>query len=150
MSLKARFTVEGLSELKDAFTELPKATGKNVAKRVLTKRAQPILDDATRAAPVKIGNLKASITAGTKLSRRQKALTKNSKSYTEIYVGAGVNPQATMQEFGTSRDKPQPFMRPAWDANKQAILEGLKDDLWAEIRKAADRIAKKAARKSKQ
>jgi hypothetical protein len=37
-------------------------------------------------------------------------------------------------------------MRPAWDSGKDALLEGIADDLWAEISKAAARQAKKAAR----
>ena len=57
---------------------------------------------------------------------------------------AGPLPQAHLQEFGTKDQPPQPFMRPAWDAEKRGVLEGIKDDLWAEIKKAAARLAKKA------
>jgi len=51
-----------------------------------------------------------------------------------------------MQEFGTVHNGPHPFLRPAWDAEKDKVLAGLKDDLWAEIEKAAKRIARKAAK----
>lgn len=146
MSIKVRVRVEGLSEMKDAFLELPKATGKNVIKRILTKRAQPIASDAESRAPVKSGRLKAGITTGTKLSRRQSSLARDSKSYTEVYAGAGTNPQATWQEFGTSKDKPQPFVRPAWDTHKGTLLTDLAADLWEEISKAAERISRKTAR----
>ena len=39
-------------------------------------------------------------------------------------------------------------MRPAWDSNKAALLPDLKDDLWAEIQKAAEKLASKAAQGS--
>jgi HK97 gp10 family phage protein len=143
MSIKTSVKVEGLKELVDAFRELPKATGKNVIKRILTKRAQPIERQAAAGAPKRTGKLKRSITISTKLSRRQKSTVRQDKSYVEIYIGPGQQPQAIMQEFGTFKDKPQPFMRPAWDQNKGVLLNDLKKDLWAEIERAAARLAKK-------
>jgi hypothetical protein len=65
-----------------------------------------------------------------------------------MFVGAGPLPQAHLQEFGAPQHGPQPFMRPAWDGGKMAMLEGLKDDLWKEIEKAASRLAKKLAKAS--
>jgi HK97 gp10 family phage protein len=132
--------------LKDALEELPKATGKNVMRRILKRRAQPIADDAEALAPVRTGQLKRSIIVGTRLSRRQRRAAKETKSYVEIYVGPGPLPQAHMDEFGTSQQKPQPFLRPAWDAHKGSLLNNLRDDLWAEIEKAAERLARKAAK----
>ena len=60
--------------------------------------------------------------------------------------GGNVPPQGIQQEFGNRNHGPQPFMRPAWDGGQDALLEGIKDDLWAEIERAAARQAKKAAR----
>ena len=60
--------------------------------------------------------------------------------------GKEAPPQGIWQEFGTVNQPPQPFMRPAWDGGKDALLDGIADDLWAEISKAAARQAKKAAR----
>jgi hypothetical protein len=71
---------------------------------------------------------------------------RDDKAAAEVFVGAGVVPHAHLQEFGTVRHGPQPFARPAWDAGQSRILEGIKDDLWAEIKKAADRLARKTAR----
>jgi HK97 gp10 family phage protein len=161
----ATFRIEGLSELLAALEELPKATGKNVIRRILKKRAQPIADDAEARAPVyagpprkiknkrtgkeitlRPGALKKSVKVGSKLSRRQRKAAADTKSYTEIYIGPAPLPQATLQEFGTSKDRPQPFMRPAWDAHKGTLLNGLKDDLWDEISRAAARLARKTAK----
>lgn len=64
----------------------------------------------------------------------------------EVYVGAGPHPQAHLQEFGTKDHPPQPFMRPAFDAEKRSVFEGIKNDLWAEIMKAVERLARKTSR----
>ena len=66
-----------------------------------------------------------------------------------MFAGAGAHlfvPQAVMQEFGTEHHGPQPFLRPAWDGGKMRMLSGIKRDLWAEIKRAADRVARKRAR----
>lgn len=149
-----RVRVEGLRELEAALRELPRATGKGALRRVLKKRAEPIAAEMRAKAPddpATGGNdLRSSIGVSTKLSRRQATLHRkmfrNDKAAVEMFVGAGPLPQAHLQEFGSSIHGPQPFARPAWDNNKTAILEGLKDDLWAEIKKSADRHARKLAR----
>lgn len=158
--------IDGLRELEKALSELPKATGKSVLRRVLVKRAQPVAD-AMRALtpddPATGGyDLKRSIAVGTKLSRRQAKLHRaasgggprmtaagwraDPKTAVEAFVGAGPLPHAHMQEFGTIDDAPQPFARPGWDATKAGVLDGLKDDLWAEIEKSAKRLARKRAK----
>lgn len=158
--------VEGLRELEAALKDLSKATGKSVLRRVLLKRAEPVAAAARAMAPDDPDtggyDLRKSITVGTKLSRRQASLNRaatgggarmtaegfrsDPKNSVEVFVGAGPVPHAHLQEFGTVNHGPQPFMRPAWDANKNGVLAGLKDDLWAEIEKAAKRLAKKAAK----
>jgi HK97 gp10 family phage protein len=146
--------IEGLAELEKTFAELPKATGKNVLRRVLRRRAEPIADAARGMAPddpATGGNdLRSSIGVGTQLSKRQKGLHRkmfrNDKAAVEMFVGAGPLPQAHNQEFGNVNHGPQPFMRPAWDAGQSAVLEGLKDDLWQEIDSASKRLAKKRAK----
>ena len=145
MTIKVRVT--GLREIEKALSNLPKATGKNVVRRVLKARAQPIAQAARNLAPVDDGDLQKSITVGTKLSKAQRGKHKKRTSGTvEMFIGAGPNPQAHLQEFGTKDMPPQPFMRPAWDGGKEALLEGIKEDLWAEIEKAVGRLAKKAAK----
>jgi HK97 gp10 family phage protein len=146
--------VEGLRELERALEELPKSTGKAVLRRVLKKRAEPIARHMTALAPddpATGGNdLRSSIGVSTKLSKRQasqhRKMFKDDKASVEMFVGAGPLPQAHLQEFGSSIHGPQPFARPAWDAGHGALLEGLKDDLWSEIKKSADRLARKSAR----
>lgn len=137
--------VEGLKELQKAILELPKATGRNVVKRALTKAADPIENEAARLAPVLRGHLQRSVSIGTKLSRRQRSQHRK-QSEVEIFVGPGAMPQAITQEFGAAHHSAQPFMRPAWDGNVAKALATIKEILGEEIEKARARLARKAAR----
>jgi HK97 gp10 family phage protein len=141
--------IEGLSQLKAALRALPDATAKNVVRRVLRKRGEPVAERARQLVPVDKGELKASIAVSTKLTRRQRARhQKFGPDDIEVFIGAGPHPQAHMQEFGTVKDPRQPYLRPAWDAERMGVLEGIKEDLWAEIEKAAARRVRRAARRS--
>jgi HK97 gp10 family phage protein len=148
MAVKVR--IDGLREIEARLSELPKATGKNVLRRVLKKRAEPVAAAMEAGAPRLSGNLAASAGVSTKLTKRQGALHRkmfrNDRAAVEMFAGVGGLPQATQQEFGNEMHGPQPFARPAWDAHKMAMLDGIKDDLWSEISKAAARLARKAAR----
>lgn len=162
MATKVR--VEGLRELEKALAELPKATGKSAMRRVLKKRAQPVADAARSLAPEAAGDLRDSVTVSTKRPAGQKSQAAQAfaaagggaagraaakaagSSPVLIYIGPGRHPQASLQEFGTSFHGPQPYMRPAWDRTKDGVLDGIKDDLWAEVKKSAARLAKKRAK----
>lgn len=144
-----KVAIAGLRETKAALRKLPKATAKNVLRRVLKKRGQVIADAAKVKVPVDHGSLKKSIAVSTKLSKRQKQLHRKAHpDDVEVFVGAGPHPQAHMQEFGTSHNSAQPFLRPAWDAKKRTVLNGIQGDLWAEIKRSAERLARKALRKA--
>ncbi len=133
--------VEGLREVDAALGQLGKATGRNVMRRVAVARLEPMAEEMRRRAPVDQTDLRDSIAVTTK---RPKGHRKQSE--VEAYAGPGRHPQAHLQEFGTQHHGPQPFARPAWDQGKDALLDGIADDLWSEISKAAARQAKKAAR----
>ena len=148
--MRTTVKVEGLRELDAALGELPKATGKNVLRRVLRKRAEPLANQMRDMAPVDEGHLRDSIGIGTRLTRRQQSLHRkmfrDDRASVEMFVGAGGVPQAHLREFGGDSAAPHPFARPAWDANKGPILDGLSADLWDEIQKAATRLARRQAR----
>jgi HK97 gp10 family phage protein len=140
--------IEGLRELEAALAELPKATGKNVLRRVLIKAAQPIEADAAAAAPELTGRLRRDVSTGTRLNRRQAAMARRlGKSEVEVHVGVN-DPAGVQNEFGNAHQRPQPFLRPAWDANRQGALETISSDLGAEIAKSAARLARRAARRA--
>jgi HK97 gp10 family phage protein len=139
------FHVEGLSELEDALAEFPKATAKNVLKRMLMKAGQPVADDAEVRARRRSGKLKQSFGVSTKLSRRQRSQHKQ-ESMVEVFAGPGALVQAITEEFGTSSQAPHPMLRPAWDSKGPKALDSMRDDLADEIDKAAQRAARKAAK----
>jgi HK97 gp10 family phage protein len=136
----------GFDGLEKALDDLPKATSKNVVRRVLKKRGQPFADTARQLVPVDKGHLKKSITVGTKVAKTQRAEVKKlqAEGFVTMHIGPGQDPAAHLQEFGSSEHPAQPYMRPAWDQNKDSVLDGMADDLWKEINKAAQRLAKKA------
>jgi len=144
---KVTFKIEGLKELAEGLREeLPKATATNVQKRALMRAAEPIEGDAKQNAPVgATGLLQRKIDIGSKLSPRQKSLNKR-ESKVEVYVGPPSMPRAIVAEFGSVKQVPQPFMRPAWDANKRTAFDTIKEILAEEIEKARQRILRKTAR----
>lgn len=148
LAFEKSLTIDGLIDLQAALAELPNATAKNVLKRVLTDRSAPIVADAKQGVRVETGALRDSIGVGTRLSRRQASLHRvfGSRSAVEVFIGPGALPQAITEEFGTVDQEPHPFLRPAWDAGKDTLLAGIKADIWAEIEKAAKRLARKTAR----
>ena len=149
-----KIRVEGLKELDRALGQLKPSTGKNVLRRVARKALQPIIDDAKTKVHVQSGDTRDSLAVSTRLSRSQaaihKKLVRGDRSSVEMFAGVGAHlfvPQGVWEEFGfTRRGKrhgPHPFLRPAWDSGKMKVLTDIKQDLWAEIRKAANRAARK-------
>jgi HK97 gp10 family phage protein len=146
--------IQGLKELDRALSELPKATAKNVLRRTLVKASEPMVTEAANLAPDRPGtprnNLSTSIVISSKLNKEQKKATRGEeKTFVEMYVGPDVsvpNAHGGWHEFGTINHGPQPFMRPAWDSKREVVLDGIAKESWAEIQKAAQRLARRAAR----
>lgn len=140
--------VEGFRELEAALAELPKATGKNVLKRVLLAAAEPIAGDAAANAPQLSGKLSRDVKTGTRLTKRQASMNRKlGKSEVEVHVGVS-DPAGVQTEFGNEHQSAQPWLRPAWDSNANGALETIKSDLGTEIDKAARRVAKRAAKRA--
>lgn len=139
-----RTKVEGLEGLNEALRQLPKATAKNTLTRTLRKAAKPINVLATNLAPRDTGQLQVSVITGTRLTRRQRssAYKDGKKGVAEVHVGTAMS-RGMFQEFGTFKEPPQPFLRPAWEATKERALQILKTELGSEIEKAAARLRKK-------
>lgn len=144
--MKRTAHVEGLAELDNALGQLPKAVAKGVLRRVALGRLAPMVEDMRVRAPEgETLGLKHSIIATTK--RPRGGGSEPRKSTVEAFAGPGRHPKAIQQEFGNEHHGPQPYVRPAWDAGKGALLEGISDDLGREITAAAARQARKQARK---
>lgn len=144
MTVKVK--VEGLRQVQTALRELPKKSlRRNVLKRVGMRRLEPIARDMRAHVAVHQGLLRESISVSTVLSKRQRKLHRKQDDV-EIFAGPGPDPAGHLEEFGSIHNAPHPFVRPAWDAGKHALLEGIEDDLWAEIQSASERLARKTAR----
>lgn len=141
------FGLGGLKELDRALEELPKATARNALLRTLKEQGQPIADSGEANAPKLSGKLARSYTVSTKLSRRQKKLSKK-ESMVEVYIGPTPEPKSVQTEFGNAHQAPEPHLRPAWDANWRKVLDGITKSLAEQIEKARARLARKAAREA--
>ncbi|MDW9877328.1 HK97 gp10 family phage protein [Sinorhizobium meliloti] len=138
--------VAGLKDLENALKDLPQANAKAVLRRTLKEAGEPIAKTARSLAPKLDMHLSESIDVSTKLSRRQRGLHKK-ESPVEMFIGPGPDPAAHLQEFGSGPGHhAQPFLRPAWDQNKDKALDTIANLTWVEIEKAAKRLAKKAAK----
>lgn len=144
--------LEGFKELEAEFAKLEKpATRKASARRSLKKAAEPMAALAQGMAPVGDTNtLAPSIAVSTKLSKRQAGLHRkmfaSDRAAVEMFMGAGPHASAWNQEFGNVNHPAQPFMRPAWDQDQRAMLDRLKEELWADIQKTIARAEARAAR----
>lgn len=141
------FTIEGLAELDEALTELPKAMARSTLVRVLKKQGQVIADAESALAPRLTGKLALSPAVSQTLTRRQKQQNVK-ESDVEVYVGPTAHPKSIQTEFGNAHQAPHPHLRPAWDGNVEKVLEGIRDDLADEIEKTRARMAKKAEREA--
>ena len=143
--------LEGFRELEAALNDLPKATGRNVLRRVAKGALAPMADKAKSMAPVDGGELRESIKLSEKRTKRvvrENRFDRNGGLAMAMgpVSGNGVLNYASFVEFGTADARAQPFMRPAFDGGKHEALEYIKANLGKEISKAAARLAKKAAK----
>lgn len=163
--------IEGLRETEEALRALGKSLGKGVLRRVGMKALTPMRDQARAMAPndpETPENIAETIIISTKRPAGEKSEATRAFARTRgmggstaqaraaakaagagsvmVYMGPNRDPKAVQQEFGNVNHGPQPFMRPAWDAQKVPALEGIKDDLWVEIEKTAKRKARREAR----
>lgn len=158
----ATIKVEGLRELDQALAAVAKdATAKAMMRRALKEAAQPMADMAQSLAPVgETHGLQKSVRVGTLLSRRQarlhRKMVRDDRAAVEMFVGPGPDPAAIAMEFGTEPHtlggqyagawhpgtEPQPFMRPAWDAEAVPTVRRLANTLAGVIARAAKRAAR--------
>lgn len=159
-------SVDGLADLEKALFELGStSTARRVGQRALMQAAQPMVDRARANAPddpnTPLG-LKQAIAAKPSNRNRSRdtaeviigidwdiepARDVARKSGRGTYRDPGVGGNALMQEFGTTKMKAQPFMRPALDAEAENTIRRVGETLGPEIEKSAARLAKRRAKK---
>lgn len=155
--MKTTMRFEGGKELDASLgalaAEYGKPAGKAVLRRTLDKALQPMAEAARQLAPddplTAMEDLKASITVGGKLTKRQASLARKdqNKSTVTRYMGTA-DPAGIPQEFGTVNHGPQPFMRPAFAQEAEATIKRVGAELGPEIEKTATRLAKRRAAKA--
>lgn len=173
--MKVDLKVDGLDDLDRLLGELPEATARNTLRRAGVKAAEPMVERMKTLAPVRIGRLKAGIAAtavsggnaagkaayagamnsggskGEAVAAMRTAQREAGGQPLSIVVSVGPTGKwgkriAHLVEFGTTHSKPEPFIRPAFDATKDEVIAGVKRELGAEIDKATARLAKKRAK----
>lgn len=144
-----RVKVIGLKETEAALKALNEQVGtgraaRRVGLRALRAGGEILAKEARQRAPKFEMYLSESIDVSTRLTKSQRAAHKKFAPV-EMFVGPN-NPAAIPQEFGTFKEPPQPFMRPAWDATKDQVLKRIADTLMVDVERTAKREAAKAAR----
>lgn len=122
---------------------------KRTAERALKRAAEPIRDKAKELAPKDERHLEESISIGRAIQAFQRT---SSGDVVRTFVGideskdARLHIYASVDEFGTESHPAQPYMRPAWEAEKMTAFNLVKDTLDEEIIKTAARQARKRAK----
>jgi HK97 gp10 family phage protein len=148
MMAKQTVRIEGLRQLGDALRELGDDVAKKVAVAATGAGARVIRDLARQKAPVAPqdyvvegqpvprGNLPKQIVT--------KQVPKSQRKLTSEHVVAVRGKRkhgyasrvGALQEFGTVKQSPQPFMRPAFEQGKDKALQAITDRLRARVDKA--------------
>lgn len=152
----------GFRECEKVLSQLPRATSKNVLRKVGKPPMEAMAAQAAALAPHRRGVLSFSISVSEKGTRRATWKgTRNvqfvggrftSERAQSIVIamgpasGLGALQYASFGEFGTIDTPAQPFMRPTWDAQAQRALDYVQEHLWLEVSKAAERRAGRLAK----
>lgn len=161
---KSTVRMEGLSDLLQKLKELPPAIGSKGGgplRRALFAATKLMRDDAQARAPVDTGRLRRNVIAFRDRDPRSSGVTEqyaitfrrgkqfrergrrgyhtSSRGDKDAFYGRWI-------EFGTSKMPAQPFLRPAFEANKQASAELFRTKLASAIQAAVKKMQRRAAR----
>lgn len=131
------FEFKGFKELYRAIDHLPEVVKKKELEPLLVESLTPMRDTARYLAPDDPltgppWNLPTSIEVGT---RQRSGIAKRDRDLGRFDARAYMGPtkygypQAVMQEFGTIHFVARPYMRPAWDADKDKAIEIIRNGL---------------------
>lgn len=122
--MKVSYRVEGGKELARALDQLSTRVSAKVAREALTEAAEPFQKTATQLAPVEPGapDLKANIVISPVRGQDAMATVAIGPAKGFFY--------GFFQEYGTVRHGAQPFMRPAFDSQVQAVLTRMSAAAW--------------------
>lgn len=150
--MSSSLKVSGFKELDELLASMPRQLAGAGVTAGLRRALQPVAAAARAYAPGSLdGRIRIAPTI--KASQRSQSLEQPGSGRKVMYVGATA-PHAHLVEFGTGPRyqangkyvgimPPDPFMRPAWDANKDQVLATLAQAVREEIGKA---LARRSAR----
>lgn len=136
MSMRTKVQVQGAKQVIKRLNKLKRGVKNKILRKAITKSCQPVAKAAKANTPIETGLLK-------------KSLGHKVKTYKDDVVGI-VGPRrgmgkvvtvrgrkvyrdpvkyAHLVERGTVDSKPQPFLLPAWESNKQAISQILTNEI---------------------
>ena len=154
----ARTTVKlsGFKELNKALNELPKAAHSGALRAAGNKAMAPMRDIAQRLAPndpttSAPDDLSTSIILSARAKAGRGGLEEIEKgTRANIHMGPAASlpryVRAVVMEFGSFKDRPQPYMRPAFEQDGSAVIDRLGPLLREQIDKVVGRLARSAAR----
>ncbi len=141
--------LSGFKEFEAMLAQLGKSTERTLLTRFAKKALEPVRDRARQLVPVDSGFTRDSIVVSTQLGRSAKRKERaEPKNGVRVYVGTTAR-NAVPREFGTFARRATPFLRPAWEETKDAVLVTIQRDLGAEIERTAERAAKRRAMAAK-
>lgn len=137
MARRTKVTIEGLDELKAKFKQLQHATQGQILENAVLAGCLPIMNAAIERVPIKSGNLKRSIHIGGHSNLSDTTGTDvgiGVKKPTQVNLRVGTNVEyAPYVEFGTNKQTAKPYLRPAYDENKELAIEEIKQTLRQQI-----------------
>jgi HK97 gp10 family phage protein len=159
VAARAALDVVGLKELEQALAQLPAAFRRPVVLAALKKSARPVVSQARALAargkdPKRRGSKKQRrskqserIGPGADSIAARAVRDKERPSVVTVAVGTdAAHWYMRFIEFGTSRQRKAPFLRPAFDGNADKLPVAYGEEVWREISKTAARLAKQAER----
>lgn len=149
--MSASVSLTGFAELERELQQLGRTTTQKASlRRSARKAAEPMAELMNANAPRgATGEYARSFAVSTKLTKRQQGLHRrmfrNDRAAVEVFIGTA-DPAGVQQEFGNIHHGPQPAVRPAWDQDRNAMLERLKAEIRADIQRTVARAERRAAR----
>lgn len=122
----ASLELEGLESLMSRIEELGRK-GSRIENNALQKAAEPVLNDAKNTSA--FHDVSGKLRQGLKISKVKK---KGNVKYVLVGVDKSDNSDifyAKFLEFGTSKMSARPFLGPAYNKNKNQVIETLKSEL---------------------
>lgn len=144
------FEVEGLKHLESQLLKLGKKVASKELKKALAKSVRPTIKDAKAFVPVNTGGLRQSIGYATRQGKYKNIATvfvgpkpANKKAVELANIGRSKKIKGVFYghivELGYGRQRPQPFLRPAFDGNAEKAT-GI---FSAELKKGIESVATK-------